>query len=298
MPVASLRIASCAAVLSFTLADTPCTLAQRPETPPRPPASNQPGRDQPGQQTPNRGDARDPTAPGQAAPGSRGAAPVAPGLSRGGVAGNTTFVRATQVVGMEVRDSTGQQRVGLIADLLLTPDAGLPPVDVPAARGAPAATNAAPAATNVAGGPWQNFRDCDLRLALIQVDNVGGERVVVVPWDLLQFQGNYFILGFPQQRIAEAPSVLLDDPRILQSDEWMQQVSTFFADDLQRLQQQRGAAGQGLPGGTVPGAAGRQPTQVPDATSQPGAGNRRPGAARPDRGEAPRGAQEQPRRQP
>jgi hypothetical protein len=206
---------------------------------------------------------------------------------------NTVFVRATQVVGMEVRESTGQQRVGLIADLLLTPDAGLPPVDVPAARGAPAATN------NVAGGLWQNFRDCDLRLALIQVDNVGGERVVVVPWDLLQFQGNYFILGFPQERIAEAPSVLLDDPRILQSEEWMQQVSRFFADDLVRIQQQRGAAVQGLPGAaTVPDAAGRQPTPVPETTPQPGAGNPRPGAARPGRGETPRGVPEQPRRQP
>lgn len=292
MPVPSLRIASCAAILGLTLAaDLPRALAQRPETPQRPPASKQPGRTQPDRQPQNREDARDPAAPGQAAPRGRGAAPVAPGLSRGGVAGNTIFVRATQVVGMEVRESTGQQRVGLIADLLLTPDAGLPPVDVPAARGAPAA--------NVAGGLWQNFRDCDLRLALIQVDNVGGERVVVVPWDLLQFQGSYFILWFPQERIAEAPSVLLDDPRILQSEEWMQQVSAFFANDLLRIQQQRGAAVEGLPGAAaVPGATGRQPTQVPDTTHQPGAGNPRPGAPRPGRGETLRGAPEQPRRQP
>lgn len=298
MPVTSLRIASCAAVLGLTLAaDLPRASAQRPETPPRTPA---PGQNQPNQ-PPNRGDTRNPAegiAPGQPAPGRRAGTPLAPGLSDGGVATGTAFVRATQVVGMEVRESTGQQRVGLIADLLLTPDAGLPSVDVPAARGAPAATNAPPAADRVAGGLWQNFRDCDLRLALIQVDNVGGERVVVVPWDLLQFQGSYFILGFPQERIAEAPSVLLDDPRILQSDEWMRQVSTFFADDLQRIQQQRGAAGQTLPGRTVPGAAGRQPTSVPDTAPQPAERTPRPGATRPGRGETPRSAQEQPRRQP
>jgi hypothetical protein len=294
MPVASLRFTSCAAVLGLTLAAAASrSLAQPPESPRTPPPSanqNQPNQNQPNQNQPNQPAPGSRLQPGQIDP-ERTGTPRAPAVNRGNLAGNTVFVRATQVVGMEVRESTGQQRVGLIADLLLTPDAGLPAVDVPAADRAAAANNAAQA-------HWQNFRDCDLRLALIQVDNVGGDRVVVVPWDLLQFQGSYFILGFPQERIAEAPSVLLDDPRILQSDEWMQQVSRFFADDLQRIQQQRGAAGQGLPGRTVPGAAGRQPTPVPDTAPQPGARTPRPDANRPDRGQTPRGAQEQPRRQP
>jgi hypothetical protein len=151
---------------------------------------------------------------------------------------------------MEVRESTGQLRIGAIADLLLTPDANLPTI------------GAAPLQDDAAQGVWQHFRDCDLRLALIQIDDAGGNRVVVVPWDLLQFQGTYFILGFPQERIAQAPSVILDDPRILQSDEWMQQVNAFYADDLQRLRQQ-GTGDQKPPGrDTAPGA---RPQPAPGA---------------------------------
>jgi hypothetical protein len=219
--------------------------AQRPDQPnPRtPPRANQPDANQPAE-TPQRRQ-----------PGTT-ARPVTPGVDPGTTTGSTVFVRATQVVGMEIRESTGQERIGVVADLLLTPDAGLPAVDP-----TPLGNNNTAPGLNAAPGRWQNFRDCDLRLALIQIDNVGGDRVVVVPWDLLQFQGTHFILGFPQERINEAPSVLLNDPRILQSDEWMQQVGTFFADDLQRIQQQRSTGRQNQPGRTVPGAQPRQPQQ-------------------------------------
>jgi hypothetical protein len=234
--------------------------AQRPAQPdPRtPPRADQPNPEQP-------------IRPSQRRLPRTTARPVTPGTDTDAVAGSTVFVRATQVVGMEVRESSGEQRIGEIADLLLTPDSRLPPV------------GAAPLSDDGAPGTWRHFRDCDLRLALIQIDNVGGNRVVVVPWDLLQFQGTYFILGFPQERIARAPAVILDDPRILQSDEWMQQVNTFFADDLQRLRQQnpgnptlpgREAAPATQPQPRQP-ATGAAPGNVPrrNTPAQPGADN-------------------------
>lgn len=187
------------------------------------------------------------------------------------------FLRATQVVGIEVRESTGQARIGQIADLLLTPNtnsaataglnsaaAGTTNIDPGiGANGVPANVTGPRAGIGSNASAWWHSGN-DVRFALIQIDNATGDRVVVVPWELLSFQGAYFVMVIPESRLAESPSVMLNDPRILQDAQWLDQVGTFFAADLQQMRSETGlegvpGAGTATPNVPQPGAPGLAP---------------------------------------
>lgn len=193
------------------------------------------------------------------------------------------FLRATQVVGVEVRESTGQARIGQVADLLLTPTtnsaatagintgaAATTGIDLGiGANGVPANVTGPRAGIGGNATTWWHSQN-DVRFALIQIDNATGDRVVVIPWELLSFQGAYFVMVIPETRLAEAPSVMLNDPRILQDAQWLDQVGTFFGADLQHLRGQtglEGAAGAGVTAPIVPQPG--VPAVTPPATDRP-----------------------------
>jgi len=144
---------------------------------------------------------------------------------------------------------------------------------VPGATGA--ASNPALGTGNFANSGL-GMMSSDIRFALIQVDNASSGRLVVVPWQLLTFQGTFFVLGLDQSRLSQAPSVMQNDPRLLQSDQWLNQVGTFFANDLQGLQGQAGSTGTtgttGINGttGTGTGTGAATPNAPATRTTQPG----------------------------
>jgi len=237
---------------------------------------------------------------------------------------NLGVVLTSQAIGMEVRDMTGQIRIGQIADFLLQSSNAAMPLtgtntgsttggatgtlgttgavsgNIGAASGntgtasgnignrtgvgGAAAANpniafANPNPTNglatsglgqngMAGGLGQS----GMTYALIQVDNAASGRSVVVPWQLLSFQGTYFVLALDQSRLAQAPSVMANDPRLRQSSDWLNQVGTFFANDLQqaRMQNPTGVSTplqNGTNSGVSPAGGAR--------TTQPTTGTRR-----------------------
>lgn len=172
-------------------------------------------------------------------PQSSAANPETAPLPTSAAAQPPVFVRATQILGMEVRDSSGLARIGQIADLLLTPGVNasqniFEPLNGSDTGGAPRPAGNAGIAKQEP--TWWRTRECDLRFALIQIENSTVERVLVMPWELLQFQGTYFTLGLDPMRLRDAPSVMLNDPRILNSEKWLDQIGGFYANDLLRTQ--------------------------------------------------------------
>jgi len=278
-----------------------------------------------------------PGAPGTGATGTPATAENPNGINNPAATNGLGLVLATQTLGMEVRDSSGQTRIGQIADLLLHPHSmgmalganaagtGAVRSTIPGAGNAantttpgitnptgtnPTATNPTatnPTATNPTGtnpaatsptvtnptiakpgvtnpatgitnpglGTGMNQLGSlgnDIRFALLQVDNATSGRVVVIPWELLAFQGSYFILDFDQSRLSEAPSVMQNDPRLLQSDQWLNQVGTFFGNNLQP-QTPAAINPSALPNSTSAGAgtstSAGAGTRAPARTTQP-----------------------------
>jgi hypothetical protein len=70
-------------------------------------------------------------------------------------------------------------------------------------------------------------------------------KAAVIPWLLLSYNGNSFVLVVSSDQLSQLPSVFPNDPRLLQSGDWQDQVDQFFADDLPQIR-----AARPHPGGT------------------------------------------------
>ena len=213
-------------------------------------------------------------------------------------AGAGGFVLASQIVGLPVQSSDGQQ-IGTMADVLLT---------VKVAAVAQPMGNAATTQPNVGvdaaatpqshGTPrWMGSNV----YALINVDAFAEGRVAILPWELLTYVDGAFIVGFDVNRLGEVPSVMQGDPRLLEDMEWAQQVDEFFQDDLRQIQRarpdlenltpdqqprtprqpgvDRADPTPGTPGAVPPRTPGNTPERTPPPrTSQPGTNTPQPPA--------------------
>ncbi len=121
----------------------------------------------------------------------------------------TGMVRASQLRGLELRDTSGQW-LGTIEDVLIAPASG----------------------------------QVIVQYALLRVDGLGRNELVILPWDLLQppyaawSAEGYLILHIPRERLLEAPTVSLSD---LGKADWIEgplltsQVEAFFSAERDRL---------------------------------------------------------------
>ncbi len=268
-----------------------------------------------------------PGAPGrQASPVTPPAVPGTAGVQDPRVAGNAqvagnvpgAFLRASQAVGLEVRDTDGQ-RIGIVADLLIAPAStqcdlrfALLLMDIAKLQGSLQGATAPQAGAAQATSGTQGA--ATTQIAPGPNPGLGIERVAVIPWELLRFENGGFVLDISGERLLQSPSVMLNDPRILQDAEWAQQIEQFFQDELQRRQllrpdlqgREQAQPRQPQPGATAPGTQPQPPgTQTPGTrppvtptpnspprtnprTPSPGAnpGQRSPGSAAPGTGGA------------
>jgi hypothetical protein len=212
--------------------------AQQPETPRRPTVQNeQPDPTQP--RTPRQpGTPRQPADPGTPRQPAEPGTPATPADPASPVQGNSFgFVRASQIVGVEVMTGDGQH-IGVMADLL---------VSTPSGTG------------HMGSGIF----------AFISVDAAASGRVAVIPWELFRYENGVFILAFDVSRLNDVPSVMQDDPRLLQNQEWLGQVNEFFADDLRRIQRARPDLDNGTPDGPATPDTLGPPTTAPGTPETP-----------------------------
>lgn len=215
--------------------------------------------------------------------------------------GTGGFVLATQVVGLPVQSSDGQQ-IGTMADVLLT-------VHVASTATAPAGTTEATTGTNAPATAQTTGTQQAMGtsiFALINVDAFAEGRVAIFPWELLHYADGVFVIGFDVNRLSEVPSVMQGDPRMLQGREWTQQVDEFFQDDLRQIRAARPDLENLAPDqqpttprqpglnrpeptpGTPPRTPGNQSgTTPPPRTSRPGATPDQPGTTPQQPGAAP-----------
>jgi hypothetical protein len=253
--------------------------AQQPETPRRPNAQNERPEPTPSRtpQTPRPSDTTT-AQPGEPGEGATPATPAQPGRPvRENGQGISGFVLGSQVVGVAVQTEDGQQ-IGTISDLLLTTRMGF---GTTTGTGNAQTTNDTTGTVN--SGVTGNMGGTSV-FAFVSVDAAATGRVAVIPWELLRYENGVFILGFDVTRLNDVPSVMLDDPRILESQEWLGQVNEFFADDLRQIQRARpdldNATPDTTPNNQQPGTTPRRPNrQTPDPDANPQTPNpRTPGA--------------------